>query len=134
MNFLASTIIKCEESEELDLYEEVSKLANEIGWDNTIKEAYRTLCSLRVVSLWYGAACIIYFAIQDKRSIPFQANDLIARLYWCLDKKPNLGCDECGENLVWSIVCSVKGIPYTSYWEPLKDEEILALMAKINGG
>jgi len=128
MNFIAGTIVRCEEDESLNLDEEIVELAKEIGWDNVLKEAYLTLSSYRVMGLWYGAASIIYYAAADGRKIPIEANELIARLYWCLDKKENLGQGENGFNLVWSVVTTLKGVSYNSTWQPLEDKEIVKIM------
>ena len=127
MNFIAGTIVSCEEDESLDLSEEVSKLADEIGWDNVINEAYRTLSSIRVMGLWYGATCIIYYSATDKREIPINKNEIIARMYWCLNKNENLGHGENGFNLVWSTVTALKGVSYNSSWQPLEDQDVLKL-------
>lgn len=128
MNFLAGTIVRCEQNENLNLDEEASKLADDIGWDNVLKEAYLTLSSYRVMGLWYGAACIIYYAAADGRKIPIDSNELITRLYWCLQKNENLGQGEAGFNLVWSAVAALKGVSYNSSWQPLEDPEILKII------
>ncbi|MBU2709071.1 hypothetical protein KCM76_23955 [Zooshikella marina] len=126
MNFLAGTIVDCERNEALELDEEIEKIAQEIGWDNVLKEAYLTLASYKVMGLWYAAASIIGWAAEDGLKMPIPEKEIIARMYWCLAKYENLGMTGVadGENLVWSTTCSLAKISYTSDWQPMEDPEI----------
>lgn len=126
MNFLAEIIVDCERDEALELDVEIEKLAQEIGWDNVLKEAYRTLTSYKVMGLWYAAASIIGWAAEDGLQMPISEKEIIARLYWCLGKYENLGMSGTagGENLVWSTTCTLAKISYTSDWQPMEDSEI----------
>lgn len=112
MNLLANIIVKNQEDEEFDLYDAVVGMAKEAGWDNILKEAYRTLVFEKFKGLWYGAACIIYYAAADGIKNPISINEIIARLYWCLSKHADLGQGENGFNIVWSTVVSLKKISY----------------------
>lgn len=128
MNLLANIIVRDQEEEDFDLYESVYEMAREAGWDNVLKEAYRTLVFERFRSLWYGAACVIWYAAADGIRNPISTNEIIARLYWCLDKYPDLGNGGVGLNLVWSAVVALKGISYNSDWDPLQDKDIQGLI------
>jgi hypothetical protein len=116
----------CERDESLELDAEIEKLAQDIGWDNVLKEAYRTLASYKVMGLWYVAALVIGWAAKDGLQMPIPEKEIIACLYWCLDKYENLGMSGFadGENLVWSTTCSLAKISYASDWQPREDPEI----------
>ena len=131
MNFIASLLVKCEENELLNLFEESEALASEIGWENLLNESYRTLCSFRFQGLWYGAARIFYYAIKNSILIYIDQNELIARLYWCLRESEKFGYDEDFENIILEIVAELKGISSTSSWKPINDPAISELLAQM---
>ena len=131
MNFIASTITRWESQSGSDIFDHATELANEIGWNNILKEAYISLCSQRVIGLWFGAACIIHAALKRGMNLPYNPNELIARLYWCLQKSEKLRNRENGLEVVWSIVFLLKGYSPEIGWTPEQDSEINLELIKL---
>lgn len=130
MKNLAGIIARCETDESLDLDEAVNALAIENGWCNVIKEEYRILTSYGNAGLWYPAASVISWAAEEGIPMPISHKEIIVRLYWCLRKCKNLGMSSSvdAENLVWSTVCTLGNIAYTSDWDPMKEPEIVEMV------
>ena len=131
MNFIASTITKWESENGSDIFDQATELANEIGWNNILKEAYITLCSQRVIGLWFGAVCIIHAALKRGMNLPYNSNELIARLYWCLEKSEKLRESDKELKVVWAIVFLLNGKSPELGWKPEQDSEINLELAKL---
>ena len=112
--------------EEYDLQAEMYSLAEQVGWNNLFKELLFVLSRPSRKPFWHQAASVIYWAISDKKPLPFPYEECAARLYRCLELHPGLGQSALadGENLVWSIVSKLKGVSYESSWNPLAEPEI----------
>lgn len=116
------------ENEDFDLDNETQHIVQQVGWERVLEESYHILSTDKYKHLWYEATSIFWFAVLDKAHISIPTNQIIARLYWCLDKYDDLGNTEYGYNLVWSIATKLKGISYNSDWEVSKDNEIQTIM------
>jgi hypothetical protein len=130
MNFIASTITRWESQNDPDIFNYAADLANEIGWNNVLKEAFITLCSQRFIGLWFGAVFIIHAAPKRNMSLPYNSNELIARLYWCLEKYEKLRNPE-KEKVVWAVVYLLTGNSPELGWKPEHDSEIYSELNKL---
>ena len=118
------------DEEDFDLDDEVSLLAEKMGWELILNETLQVLGLEKYKQYWYGAASIIYFASLDGIEMPIDNKQVIARLYWCLSKYKDLGENSVGDgtNLVWSIATNLVDKSYMSEWNPLKDQTIVNLI------
>ncbi len=135
MDPLIPLFVKDEESESFDLEVEIHRLADSVGWSNVLKEAFFVLARTAKKEFWHQAASVLYWATSDGIPLPYPVPESIARLYRCLELSPGLGRTGLldGENLVWSIVSKLRGVPYESDWEPLRDPEILEKLVRLRG-
>ncbi len=130
MTKIATLIDKCKKEDGPDLDEEIEALANDIGWNNVLIDAYQILCNRKFRATWYGAVSIISWAAEDGIEMPVSKKEVIARLYWCLREYESLGVagGADGNNLVWSVASTLAQVSYTSSWQPLEDIEIRELV------
>lgn len=131
MNPLIPLFVKDEQDESFDLEDEIYKLAEIVGWQNVLKEAFGILGRESQRAFWQRSAAVIYWAVSDQITLPFSLEESAARLYRCLEQYPGFGGTglEDGENLVWSIVSKLKGVSYESSWNPLEEPKIKELLA-----
>ncbi len=128
---IITLIEKCKPEDAPDLDEEIEFLAADVGWNKVLDATYKLLCLREYERYWYSAACIIAWATQDRIEIPHPNIEIVARLYWCLEKSPNLGLSiDLADNLVWSITIALMDISYMSGWNPLEEKQITDLIAE----
>ena len=121
------------EEDSFELDDEVTYLAQRIGWHQVFNDAVEVLLNCDKKDVWYTSASVIAWAIQDEEAIPFSWQKVVGLLYGCLTHHPQLGVNGVadGENLVWSIAHELKGIGYLSEWEPLNDPEIVSELNRL---
>src|SRR4051812_5915775 len=83
-----------------DLLESVRAIADRDGWKGLISESMEILADESLQDCWKSAACVIYWSDGKEAEYPYPKMQIVARLYWCLERFPDFGAD--GENLVWS--------------------------------
>jgi len=126
MDPLIPLFVKNEQDESFDLERESYQLAEVVGWNNLLKEVFLVLARPVRRDFWHQAASVLYWAVSDHIPLPFPFEECAARLYRSLELHPGLGrvgLDD-GENLVWSILAKMKGVPYESRWNPLDEPKV----------
>jgi len=126
-----------EDDDSFDIFEEsVEKIVNDYGSDAVLISLLEILNDESNKKYWYLAASIVSWLVDDDVELPFEWTYLVASLYVCLERLPDLGMSGSadGTNLVWSIAHAVKKVGYLDDWNPLEDSEILACMKSIKGG
>jgi hypothetical protein len=106
----------------------IARLAAEFDWRQLTSGLIRIL-QQEPQRHWYDATAALYwFQCDGHLQLPCEPSYLIALLYDCLQRHPSLGGrqeeGEC-ENLVWSIVHTLKGVGYLSDYDPLDDPDVL---------
>lgn len=123
MNALLPLFIQEHDDEAFDLLAEVQQLARSIGWEPLLADAFTILNNREQEGYWYEAILVVYWSLSAQPTLPYTLEECIARLYVCLEQSPELA-EQDGENLVWSIVHTWKGLSYLSDWDPYKDPRI----------
>ena len=133
MNPLIPLFEREQQDAEFEADVEIEKLAATMGWQKVLHEAFEVLGRLEHKSHWHRAAVVIFGAVGRQIPLPIPWEECAARLYYCLERYPDLGVSGLsdGGNLVWSIVHDLKGVSYTSSWDPYHDLKILELLAKL---
>jgi hypothetical protein len=101
--------------------EAIEALIKQFGWELIQVELLRCLWDEKQRNHWYSVAAVFWGATLDNRPMP--TDKVIASLYLRLDTQ---NCTDEEENLAWSITCKLKGVDYSSEYDPLKDPDVLA--------
>lgn len=122
------------ESDDFDLSSSANELAEEIGWEVLLSDCLHILLDLSNKRSWYLSASIIFYAAADKRPFPVSWQKCVAVLYGALDQYPDLGNNggADGSNLVWSAAHILKGVSYTSHWQPLEDMDVIKELEELS--
>ena len=98
------------------------------GWDAVREEMLAVLRDDGAQAHWRDASVVIWRGGER----PMPAVAVIALLYRRLIGDVP-AAHQLDENLVWSITCNLKRVDYLSDYEPLRDPEIVAEMARLSG-
>ncbi|ERN41504.1 hypothetical protein KR51_00020830 [Rubidibacter lacunae KORDI 51-2] len=123
-----------EDESSFDTFEEnVQDLIEKYGTQGVLSDAISILMNQSKTKCWYLSASIISWLVEEGINLPYDSSYLVAALYVCLKRFPNLGANgiDDGNNLVWTIAHSLKGVDYDSDWEPLEDNEVIKHMQSI---
>jgi hypothetical protein len=97
-----------------------------VSWEGLLEILLKILKDKEKKHFWNVNTEVLYFDSNDKRPMP--SNEIIARLFVC-------SADENGisdGNLVWSITRTLKGVSYTSDYDPVKDPAVWALIQEFS--
>jgi hypothetical protein len=102
-------------------------LVAEHGWDGVRDEMLSLLRDDAGPPHWRVATIVIWRGVD----LPMPAVQVIALLHHRLlaDASPEHALDE---NLVWSIVSNLKGVDYLSDYDPARDPEVQAELARLS--
>jgi len=118
-----------DESSDDDLNDAVSCLAEDVGWQPVLNAMLDILRDNSRASHWYDIVACLFGCDCHKLPLPCDRSYLTALLNDCLRIRPDLGIEgrdvDDTENLVWSIVHNLKGVGYTSDYDPRADAEVL---------
>ncbi|MEQ1753292.1 MAG: hypothetical protein ABL973_04085 [Micropepsaceae bacterium] len=105
--------------------EAIWELVGTYGWECVLAEMIAVLRDDKAKAHWIEASVVIWRGID----LPMPAVQVIALLHRrLLEHLP--AEHELDENLVWSITCNLKQIDYLSDYQPMRDPEIIAEMAR----
>jgi hypothetical protein len=105
--------------------EAIWELVSTCGWEAILAEMLAILRDDNARPHWQEATIVLWRGIKN----PMPVIQVIALLYRRLLETvpPEYELDE---NLVWSITCNLKGIDYLSDYDPTRDPQIIAEMAR----
>jgi hypothetical protein len=126
-SILTDPIINDPESEE-DPAEMIYDLSKTVRWEEFLAICEEILLADSNPSFWTQIALVFFRATSDGKDFSSLGVDrVIALLYF-------RHMDEFGiadENLIWSIVHSLRGVSYDSGYDPFKDERVWAELQKL---
>jgi hypothetical protein len=105
--------------------EAIRALVDTYGWAGVLQEMLALLQDDAAQRHWREASIVIWGGIDQ----PMPATQVIALLYRRLIEDVPVEYELDG-NLVWSIARNLKGVDYLSDYDPMKDPEIIAEMAR----
>ena len=118
-----------DESTEDELSDALLKYADEVGWIPIAGALIAVLEDLNLQHQWHAAVCALFRCDCQQRAFPCERSYVIALLYDCLQRCPNLGVEgldfDYVDNLVWSIVHQLKGVGYLDPYDPQLDPQVV---------
>ncbi len=106
--------------------ESIYGLLSDVPWENLLETLLTVLKDKEKKNFWNDITEVLYFAVNDDRAMPI--NEIIARLFICSAEKDGIS----DGNLVWSITRKLKGVAYTSDYEPVNDPAVWALIQEFS--
>lgn len=113
-----------------DFYAATNAVAKEIGWPALMTFAYELLENPASKTSWPTAIEIITVGSAQKKALPKDLYEFIARIYFCADQCSEMESVEIDEQ-IWAFVSTWLGLPYTSDWSPYNDPEVSNRMARM---
>lgn len=113
-----------------DFWAATNAVANEVGWKFLLASAYDLLKDSGSKNLWPMAIEVITCGSDQKKELPKDLHEFIARIHYCVDQCDELTTVEMDEQ-IWAFVSQWLGLPYTSDWSPYSDPDISKRMARM---
>ena len=113
-----------EDDAELSKSQLIYALNSNVPWEKILTVLLQMLKDQSKKPYWNIITEVLYYASNDARPMP--KNEVIALLF--VDSLEKDGIQD--ENLVWSINHTLKGVSYTSDYEPVKDPAVWELIQK----
>ena len=104
-------------------------LADEVGWVRVAGALVEVLQDLNLYRYWYDIVTSLFACDCRQRAFPCERSYLIALLYDCLQRHPDLGVPDLdhdhADNLVWSLVHQLKGLDDFTPYDPKCDPQVM---------
>lgn len=104
----------------------IYSLVPEITWENLLPILIKMLKNRSKKRYWNTITEVLYYASNDNRPMPI--NEIIALLFVCSAEKDGIQ----DGNLVWSITHKLKGVSYSSDYEPVNDPAVWILIQEFS--